>query len=251
MQFASQHPQFPFQIMPATRGRLSQEIIEQFPHVEHSLILIHMNYSTRVFSPRASEHASQQLEMYRKLAERIGTHDILIHLPESPAEYDNLAKGFEIIDHALISRGISVHFEIPAWTKAMHTRFTNIDQYLTPIMEVLTKMRANIVFDTAHLHSIGLSAAAMIILIEKYKRFVKYIHLNGNCKPMRARDMHVPIFSDNNLIADWEALVSYLVAGNYICIAESGNIGASYAEWRAFAQTYEFTILPPCRLGQF
>ena len=90
----------PFQIMPATHNYIQNSHIQNYVGIQNPNILIHMNYVTRMFSSNGLEKDSTirySLRQYAKLADKIGTKDILIHMPKSLQEWNNFILGYKII----------------------------------------------------------------------------------------------------------------------------------------------------------
>jgi hypothetical protein len=240
---------FPFQIMPATVNSITNNSINQYVGIDNQNILIHLSYTIRPFNPLSYQELA--LDIYGKLASKINTKHILIHLPESKNEFINLSAGMEVIYKELIMKGFIIHLEIPAWSKSLHGYFiekeTMMLDYLDPILDIidlLPKDSCYICFDTAHLHSIGLEADEMIKLIDKNKRYVKFIHFNGNSELKHTNDKHCPIFFPQNRIKGWKELSKYLGESSFICIAENTKVNAKYSEWETFAKEFSFNIVP-------
>lgn len=74
----------PFQILPATQHILLDRYIEPYPTSSNPQIILHMNYITRCFNPVAIMNDSpvrMSLRQYVKLANKLGTKNILIQMP--------------------------------------------------------------------------------------------------------------------------------------------------------------------------
>ena len=69
-----------------------------------------------MFSSNALEKESNirfSSRQYKKLAKKIGTKNILIHLPSSLSEWKNFEFGFQVIvDELMRDEDIIIHFEI-------------------------------------------------------------------------------------------------------------------------------------------
>lgn len=281
------------------------------PFEANSQVLIHVYYTTRVFSDDAIEPRSyvrNYLQNYRELAIGIGTKNILIHLPATLNEFKNLGKGIKVMVDEL--SGFNIHLEIPSWSADLRKTMKNVDEYMEVIErtieeismknidetlmknisertslktlvdsssmkdtdETLMKtlvdsssvkndsdesslktlvdsslMKDNggfhFVPDTAHLHANGCNTNDMIRIIEKYKHKIQYIHLNGNKQAMFRSDNHVPIFSVENKINNWEFLSEYISKLNKICIAEITKEGCSWKDWEDYAKKYKFELV--------
>lgn len=243
-----------FQVMPATRNFITDNIINTYPQGHNPKILIHMNYVTKPFMERAFENGSRErfsLRQYGKLADKLGTKNILIHLPESITEWNNTFLGLSIINEEL--HDYIIHLEIPSFSREfinhLKLRLDNALDVLVQYLDVVIKyinekcqFKFKIVFDTAHLHANGLIVDDMIELMNKYKEHIEYIHLNGNINYMLTPDSHVPIFSNKNKIRDVEKLSEYISSLNKICIAEVTKLGATFDEWREYATKYNFAL---------
>lgn len=246
----------PFQIMPATRNYMTDNIINSYPQGSNNQIIIHMNYITRVFSSRSYENGSrerQSLRQYAKLADKLGTKNILIHLPETTNEWYNLSLGLSVIHDELLN--YTVHLEIPAFSRdfiahlglTLENSLDTVDKYIQQIIETInkdnsTRFKFKIVFDTAHLYANGLTSSDMMSIMDKYKEYIEYIHLNGNLNYMLSPDSHTHIFSDKNKMADIETLSNYISNLGVICVAEVTKIGVSFEEWRKYADKYNFRL---------
>ena len=247
----------PFQIMPSTRNYLSDISINSYPTCKNEKIIIHMNYITRIFRKDAIESNSperESLRQYVKLANKLGTRNILIHMPSSKDEMENIGIGFKIIYDELLKKDIVVHLEITAWTKNLMDEMKIYDgdskeyvsNYLTKMINYMNIFPANkfyIVIDTAHLYSNGCEADDMIYLIKKFKDKIKYIHLNGNINPKFTSDSHVPIFTKKNRINDWEKLSKFCSSLDVICIAEITKYGVEWKEWEQYANDTGFKLV--------
>jgi len=231
--------------MPATRWHMSDQSIESYIESNNPDILIHMNYITRVFSDNSIENRSierESLQRYCKLANKLGTKNILIHLPYTINEMNNIEKGIKVLSDEL--KSMTVHLEIPAWSSDMLKNY-KFSEYLSRITELLqaTELDWYLVPDTAHLHSIGMDVPDMIEFIKKYDAKIKYIHLNGNSNPKYKMDKHVPIFSSENKIKDHSLLSKFIASTSKICIAEITKISATWDEWISYAETYDFNLV--------
>ena len=79
----------PFQIMPMTNGFLRDSDIERYSKCKSNNILVHLNYITMPFGKNIIEPACKAragLKQYAKLCKKIGTKNLLIHMPKSKTE---------------------------------------------------------------------------------------------------------------------------------------------------------------------
>lgn len=246
--------QEPFQIMPATINYIKNSDINSYENINNPLILIHMNYITRMFSANGLEKDSMirySLSQYGKLADKIGTKNILIHLPKTYQEWENFILGYKIIHDELISKGYKIHFEITAWSKDLHSHFgknedrmTAIDKYFGKLLEISESYGDSvfIVIDTAHMFSNGCDEECIIKAIEKYNKWIEYIHLNGNCRPMWTSDSHVPIFSSESNMS-YDKLSKYVATLGKVCICEITKERNSNEKWKEYAAKYGFKLV--------
>lgn len=250
----------PFQIMPTTNNHITEKSLASYKTSHNENIVCHMNYITHVFSDRALYNDGTvrfSLRQYVKLASKLGTKNILIHMPYSASEWENISFGFSVINDEICSKGFVVHFEIPAWTKDMQTLMNAnkdtdpieyISAYLDTILSYCNELdgkRFAFVFDTAHMFSNGcIKADQFITLFDKYKQYMKYAHLNGNINPPFKMDNHVPIFDEHNSkIKCWKEICSFIATLNLICIAEITKLGSDWDTWSAFASEYGFKLV--------
>lgn len=247
----------PFQIMPSTRNFLSNKSIDSYPNCKNENIILHMNYITRIFRKDALENGSTErksLIQYAKLAKKLGTKNILIHMPNTIEEVENIGSGFKIMYDELLSRGITVHLEITAWSKALMERMKIFDgdpkeyvsNFVTKVVGYMNLFPPNsfyIVFDTAHMFSDGCEVDDMIFIMTKFKNLIKYIHLNGNVNYKFTSDSHAPLFTSKNRIKNWEKLSKFCASLNAICIAEITKIGANWENWEKYANDNGFKLV--------
>ena len=248
----------PFQIMASTRNYLTNQTISTYPQTHNPNLLLHMNYITRVFNNNAIETNSRErfsLQQYAKLAERVGTKDILIHMPCNVIEVNNVAQGLSIIHDELLTRGIVVHLEIAAWTQELITArkirsrkdvVNYISEFVDLIIRHMEKYKAGsfmIVFDTAHLYAIGAEAKDQMQLFNKYRKYMKYCHLNGNVNGKLTSDSHAPIMSDKSKLSDWEELSTFIAKLGLICVAEVTKYGKTWEDWKDYAEEFGFNII--------
>lgn len=249
----------PFQIMASTRNYLTTTTINSYPESKNENLLLHMNYITRVFNNNAIESNSRErasLRQYAKLAKRLGTKDILIHMPTNVIEYNNIAQGMRIINDELLKEGLVCHLEIAAWSQELMTflkvRNNNdvvgyVSEFVDRIVELFksfTKSGFRLVFDTAHLFAIGCEVKEQIALFHKYRPLMKYAHLNGNVNCKYSSDSHTPIMNSNSKIKQWGDLCSVIGKMGLICVAEITKFGKEWSEWEKFAREFGFQLVP-------
>lgn len=258
----------PFQIMPATQNYISEKTLGSYVKGSNPNLVLHMNYITHVFSSKATTNDSSvrhSLRMYVKLAKVLGTKDILIHLPASVDEWNNLAFGLGVIKDEIIDNGCIVHLEIPSFSKDLLAHFgagkdgdpkEYMSVYLETILEYCSEFDVGtymLVPDTAHLWANGcVTYEHFEHVIMGYRELIKYIHLNGNIVDPFKMDTHAPIFDTKyNKLACKSTdgcLLSSLVANmcgsmGVICIAEITKYGLSWDEWTKAASEHGFDIV--------
>lgn len=257
----------PFQIMPATRTYISEKMLDSYFECHNENILLHMNYITLVFSDKAVMNDSKvrySIKQYTRLADKLGTKDILIHMPYTAAEWENLDFGMNVIKDEICDKGYVVHLEIPAWSKDMCDLMTSktddpkiyMSDYLDTVLaycEEFPEGSFMIVPDTAHLWSDGcVNANQYKYILNRYRNFIKYIHLNGNLSIPFKMDTHTPIFDTTwNKMKCSQEIVDIVAKMNVICVAEVTKYGMDWNYWvenakrsglKLVKENYKYTI---------
>ena len=111
----------PFQIMPGGRSTLTSADVEKFIESKNPDILIHSSYITRPFG-KAGPVTEMNLHNYVELGKRLGTKDILMHMPSSKQEYENFQRGLSMLIDIVIRKGFNVHLEITAFAKDLRSK---------------------------------------------------------------------------------------------------------------------------------
>lgn len=247
----------PFQIMPSTRNMLSDKTISAYPKCNNDKIIIHMNYITRVFKKDALENDSSErysLRQHVKLANKLGTKNILIHMPSNENELSNLGAGFKVMYDELVAKGLIVHLEIASWSKSLMNTLEiqkgdpkeYVTNFITKVVGYMNAFPPNsfyIVMDTAHLFANGCEVDDTIYIMNKFKDRCKYMHLNGNVNGKFTTDSHTPMFASNNKIKDWDKLSKFCASLNIVCIAEVTKYGAKWDEWEKYARDNGFALV--------
>lgn len=214
-----------------------------------------MNYLTYVFNEKAivdGSVARSSLKAFNRLADRLGTNNILIHMPRSKKEFTYVKYGMQVIYDELLDHDKILQFEIVPWDKELQELFElrkdpikAVTRYLNIIIKTIgNNDKFKIVFDTAHLYALGLNGNMMIELMDKYKDRISYIHLNGNMKSMFTSDTHSVIFSDNNKFGSTaEPLVKYCSENKFICIMEITKEKSEWGNYEKFAKKYGFRLV--------
>ena len=246
----------PFQCMPSTRNYLTDASIQAYPKSNNTNLLVHMNYITRPFGDNAIESNSRvrySLRQYQKLIAHIGTNDVLIHMPSNPIELRNLAQGLSVINDELCNHGITVHLEIACWSldlvRALKVNQSNaidvVGKFVDAVLTACKRYQGKfyIVFDTAHLLANGCTADMQIMLFDKYRKYMKYVHLNGNINGMFTSDSHVPIWHGKSKLVNYENMAKHIASMGLICIAEVTKAGDNYDKWKAFSDEMGFNLV--------
>lgn len=248
-----------YQIMPSTQRLLTMNTIDNYPEINNPNILIHMNYITYIFNEKSIENNStprRSLQMYNRLADKLGTKNILIHMPKSKKEFEYLKFGLQVIYDELISKGKVLQFEIVPWDKELQELFKlreNPIKAINGFLSIIIKNISNnelfiknfsIVFDTAHLHALGLDGNDMCKIIDPYLNYCQYVHLNGNMNSMFSSDKHAIIFSNlNKFIKTIDPIVKYCFEHKLICVMEITQERTKYDNYKIFAKKYGFRLV--------
>lgn len=245
----------PFQIMPGGRSKLSSRLISQFPECQNKDIIIHASYITRPFSEVSTFISRENLKHYLHLCERLGTKNMLIHLPTNVKEFSNFSLGLEMIIKILSINNIICHFEIAPLSKELRDYLEiNKENAYDKIIEFVEKLFSQIpekfktyfkfVPDTAHLFANGVSGENIINFIDKFKSKINYIHLNGCKSAQFAPDKHTPIYKSNK-IENVDEIMKYLVKNKFILITENSTEKGTREEWVKFCEKYKIEIVKP------
>lgn len=251
-----------FQIMPTTTVLLSDKMIGSYVQANNGNILLHMNYITKIYTDNAIENDSRErysIRQYVKLARKLGTKDILIHMPCSKSENSRLMFGVQIMYEEILSKGMNLHLEIASWTKDYLAELNDKNEAIENITKLIESIESYIssikqvsnfdgdyyyVIDTAHLHANGCTVDDMLNIINQYQNKIKYVHFNGNINQMFTSDTHVPMFDLSNKIKNWEHLAKECSKlTNIIFIAEVTKIGAHWEDWEKFSSQYGFNLV--------
>lgn len=244
----------PFQIMPGGRNSLSSKQIDEFIDMKNPNILIHSSYITRPFSSDITNITRINLRNYATLAHKLGTKDVLIHMPSSVMELTNFVNGLACINKELIDNGCICHLETNPLTKDLFkylsmnkdNAFDKYENYVEAIWESIPKKyikNYRIVVDTAHLHANGLNTEEMIRFMDKWKEQIKYVHFNGNANTIFTRDLHVPMYMNKNQLKEVNKLAEHLYKEKLIGIAEDSTVKGSYEGWVEFCEKYKLRLV--------
>jgi len=227
---------YPFQILPTQRTPLNYL---KFPELTDSLkqnsqFILHTGYDVRPFSKDILSSTSYQhilLKSYILSAKRLfdnSKSQLLIHGPASDVAAQYLTTTLPILKEYSENENVNICIEMPAFDKSLNNivasdNFNFIEEYFKTIIEY----GFEIVIDTAHLHSNGLTSEQMVKLLDEFKHKYTFVHLNGNARDMFKKDKHtifneignIPGF-ETNKIKNSEILLQYLGKANTICISE-------------------------------
>lgn len=251
---------YPFQIMPSGTSRLSTNVISQFPQLNNNKILIHVSYITRPFALYESQKQEFMvrcnLDYYGRLAERLGTKNILIHLPSNINEMKYFDIGINtIIDELIKKHNINVHLEVPVFSSELRKHLdidkdnaydiliNIIDAYFEQIPKQYKRF-FKLTPDTAHLYSNGVDGSEIVKFMKYYDDIIEFVHLNGNKNTIFTSDRHVPIYMENNKIKDVDKIMTYLSKTDFYIITENSTTKGTYKEWTKFCEKYNIKIVP-------
>lgn len=269
-----------FQIMPIQYGNLNPFRFKLFTNKTN--ILLHTGYDFHPFQAEIFNPLGKQvgkLKSYLETCKRIHADQLLIHGPDQPSSLKYFEAGLTILRSYLndfsnsqttvptSSSNFKICIEMPAFTKSMYCRCdelqwsglnitaandtaaaNNIYDFIISYFETVIKFKFDIVIDTAHLFSNGLSTQQMINILEMFKNNYKYIHLNGNCNPQFKKDEHTTLTPcpgyKKNLIPDSDLLLKkaaeLMNKNNKICISEQKCNDVEY--FRKLAKDYGFKL---------
>ena len=238
-----------FQIMPTRTGLLnSLKFLENTKN--ESNILLHTGYDVHPFQQEIFNPASYQVQLlksYFEACQRLKVKQLLIHGPDKPESMNYLVSGLTVLKSYLdnfnsLNRDykLQICIEMPAFCQSMFRYFktSNFDlnkiyEFVKSYFNEVVKIGFEIVIDTAHLFSNGLTTEQMIELIEIFKNNYTFIHLNGNAHQSFKKDKHTTLTPcegfDMNLIPNSDKIlmkVSEMMKLGKICISEQkcGNV---------------------------
>ena len=241
---------YPFQIMPGGRKVVSSADIEKFPTGKNPNVLIHSTYICRPFGDESkSDLARHCLKGYAQIARRLGSRNVLVHMPYSPAELERFGPGIELIRESLEPYECELHLETEPLTISLRKQldlsegnaYSVYTSYVEKLFEVAPD--AKLVVDTAHLFANGLDTDDQIRFIEKFKSKITFIHLNGNMNGKFRPDKHVPMFDARNKLCAADKLSSYIAKLRKMCIVENSTEGATRPKWDEYADRFGFSIV--------
>ena len=257
-----------FQIMPIQHGNLNPFRFKLFTGKTN--ILLHTGYDfhpfqVEIFNPLGKQ--AEKLKSYLETCKRIHADQLLIHGPDQPSSLKYFEAGLTILKSYLKDFSnsgevdLQICIEMPAFTKSMYCRCdelqwsglniaanNNIYDFIISYFETVIKFEFDIVIDTAHLFSNGLTTQQIINILEMFKNNYKYIHLNGNCNQQFKKDEHTTLMPcpgyKKNLIPDSDLLLKKVTElmnnNNKICISEQKCNDIEY--FRKLAKDYGFKL---------
>ena len=192
-------------------------------------------------------------KQYIKLCKRIKYKRLLIHLPGTQKEINEIGNGFGLLKDIFNkeeNKDIILVLEIPAFKSGYKN---DVYEYFRMIIKNYFKLfkynNVELCFDTAHLYSNGLDGRDMVALFDakiSHKRLIDYcqiIHFNGNCKQKYTSDEHVQIFDKRNKIEYSAELTKYLQDKNKILISENTTKRSDYSKWLEFSKANKMNIV--------
>lgn len=245
----------PFQIMPGGRSVLDSATVDTFHEMKNNRILIHASYITRPFNADVKPYTNLNLKCYSKLAHRLGTKHILIHMPSNLEEYEHYADGLILISKFICDQGCFCHLETNPMTKDLRLHLgINKDnavrkyyRYIDMLFDVIPatyRESFRMAVDTAHMFANGFDGLEIVKFLKKYEDKIDFIHLNGNKNAMFTRDNHIPMYdSVNNRIDHVPEIMKQLSSMHIPLIAEDSTIKGSYSLWKDFVSEYGIDIV--------
>lgn len=253
----------PYQILPG-RSYLYDSLIDSFKQLNISFenkILIHTTFITRPFTSKSLNNENNlkscksNLNQYIKLSKILKTKYILIHGPMNEDEYNNFDKGLDLINEVFQNTNLIICIEITAFSSKLielikdKNYYNFCKDYLNKIITYKpNNFTLQIVIDTAHLHTNGLTYKEMINLLTEFKDNYDFIHLNGNMKDsFKYPDEHIHINSLNDKIEHSRRLLKYVSKLNKICICENHynneNNETNYLYWKKISEKYNYNLV--------
>ena len=247
----------PLQIMPQTVKIPTNESINKYPKCtgEYRESVIHTSYITKPFNNlmEGSKYKTfiYNIMQYIKLCKRLKYKRLLVHLPQTNKEMNNLSDGLIILSKIFNKvKDIILVLEIPSFKSGFKMdAYKYFEIIITNYFNKFVNNNVELCFDTAHLFANCVDSQDMIKLFEskinnkKLIDYCKIIHLNGNVNQMGKSDKHIQIFSPNNKMKDVDKLINYLKDKNKIFIAENTTSHANYKQWEEFANKYNIKIV--------
>lgn len=242
----------PYQIFPQRLGCVNYKRFRINHH--RTNILIHTGYNFNPWhNPNDSESRDKHyviLMSYVNLYKHLKAHSLLIHGPSSLTNMKYFDEGLKWLQS--ICNGVRVCIEIPSFTKD-HYKYVLKDsnitmfQYIMNYIDIIIDNGFDIVIDTAHLHSHGLTTLQMCDLLNRYKDHYSFIHLNGNAKQSFQRDKHTTLLidpecpRDQNMMQNVDILLECCASLNKWCISEEKHNNYNY--YKRIADAYGFKLV--------
>ena len=247
----------PLQIMPQTTHYLNESHIATYPEcTNQSDSVIHTSYITRPWSGLLDETRFNKFKFlmssYVKLCRRLSYKRLLVHLPSTQSEMDNLSDGMRLLIKMFNKvDDIVLVLEVPAFKGGFKCDLTEyLFNIITNYFDKFVNKNVELCIDTAHMFANGVDCKQMVDMFEttrdghKLLDYCTIIHLNGNMNSPGKPDIHCPMFDNRNKMTDVDTLMQYLSDKNKILIAECSKQHASYDEWVSFANKYNINIVP-------
>ena len=259
----------PLQIMPATTQYLNDNAINNYPlcktdddkFINDSVI--HTSYITRPWGGLLDENRFNKFKYlmtkYVKLCYQLKYKRLLVHLPSTTSELNNLSEGMNVLIKMFNKvPNVILVLEIPSFKSGF--KCDVVDYLFNVVINYFDKFvnhNVELCIDTAHMFANGVDCKEMINILETTRNNIKLIdcckiiHLNGNLNPQYKSDIHCPIFDKRNKMSNINLLMEYLSNKNKILIAENTKQHADYNEWKQFADQYNINIVEYNEHGQY
>ena len=219
---------FPIQISPAPHI-ITESYIEEYPQclAQHDII-VHASYITKLFSSVVfsdGNYIISNIRMYNKLCTRIGAKYLLLHFASNDVEFMNINQVLPMLS-TLMDANVELLME-DVFVSTMRDAY----EYYHEMIRLAQQFKFYLCFDTAHMHSNGLTVDEMLEVFTHAGNLLKVIHLNGNSNPPHKSDMHVPMFTSDNRIKDCSKLVEWIRDHDVICIVEQTGTTRELSDW--------------------
>ena len=232
---------------------------------ELSNAVVHTSYITQPWRATLDETRFNKFKFlmsnYIKLCRRLQYKRLLIHLPSTLTELNNLSDGMNLLIKMFNQvEDVILVLEIPTFKSGFKC---DVSKYLLNVVvnyfDKFKHKNVELCIDTAHVFANGVDCKEMVDLFEtpipsraletpiKSAKLIDYcaiIHLNGNMNPMYKADIHCPLFDERNKMTNIDILMRYLSDKNKILIAENTKQHADYTKWEHFAKQYNVNIVP-------
>lgn len=261
----------PFQIMP-TRFKYINitsytsliNKLKMLKEIRFDNVVIHTGYDIIVFKAEivnSMYYLNHYINSYINFANMIHISNLLFHGPCNVEQFNNLDVGLMYLRTLSTNTKLNMIVEMPAFSKELvmyaNTKFhMTMKQFVIEYLNRCVQFGLSLCIDTAHLYANGLNSDDIIQIIEMFQNYIKFIHLNGNCREQFKKDKHtVPILTTltfesdvskfevppDNMIDNFDTVLNYLSMKKFICILELHY--KNYEYYSTLAKDYDFNIV--------